>query len=74
MGLDGPKGEPGLSGHKGQKGEGGAGSGYEFMTRNEVVSRGYKLPHENEVLVLKGEPGEPGEIGLQGKGRMHKIS
>ena len=36
------------------------------MFRNEVIQRGYKVPHDNEVLVLKGEPGEPGEIGLQG--------
>ncbi len=31
-----------------------------------MISRGYNVPHDNEVLVLKGEPGEPGEIGLQG--------
>ena len=37
------------------------------LFRNEVVSRGYKIPHENEVLVLKGEPGDPGEMGLQGR-------
>jgi hypothetical protein len=65
IGLDGPKGEPGLSGLKGQKGEAGAGSGYQFMTRNEAVSRGYQIP-DNEVLVLKGEPGEQGLPGPSG--------
>jgi hypothetical protein len=66
IGLDGPKGEPGLSAPKGQKGEAGAGSGYQFMTRNEAVSRGYQIP-ENEVLVLKGEPGEAGAPGPAGQ-------
>ena len=65
IGLDGPKGESGTAGPKGQKGEAGAGSGYQFMTRNEAVSRGYQIP-ENEVLVLKGEPGEPGTVGPAG--------
>ena len=63
--MDGPKGESGTAGPKGQKGEAGAGSGYQFMTRNEAVSRGYQIP-ENEVLVLKGEPGEPGTVGPAG--------
>ena len=34
-----------------------------------MVARGYQVPENNEVLVLKGEPGDPGEEGLQGKTR-----
>ena len=58
--MDGAPGQPGLAGEKGQRGESGtAGEGYQFLSKEEVTARGYTLP-EDDVLVLKGEPGDTG--------------
>ena len=65
VGLDGAPGQPGLNGDKGQKGETGTGSPYQFMSKDDLAKNGYNVPEEN-VLVLKGEPGDSGPRGPPG--------
>ena len=65
MGLDGPPGQAGLGGEKGEKGESGSG-GRQFLSAEELTSRGYEVPDSQQVLVMKGEPGERGPRGPQG--------
>jgi len=65
VGLDGPPGQEGINGEKGQKGDSGTGSGYQFMSKEDLTKNGFPVP-EDDILVLKGEPGDPGPKGPPG--------
>ena len=66
VGLDGAPGQAGRHGEKGGKGEPGSGSPFQVLDRGELSSRGFSLPSEEQVLVIKGEAGEAGPSGLPG--------
>ena len=66
VGLDGAPGQAGRHGEKGAKGEPGSGSPFQVLDRAELGSRGFNLPSDDKVLVIKGEAGEAGPSGLPG--------
>lgn len=62
IGIDGPKGDPGDKGDKGDKGD----TGFDlFTTTKGLASLGVTLSPD-DILVVKGEPGERGPPGPAG--------